>query len=65
MQDKDSITGIFCCPILEIVDTLEQENLILKEKNVSLQEQVTLLEKAIQNVSQESSVRRKSGGKYK
>lgn len=36
---------------------------MLKEKNVSLQEQVTLLEKALQNVSQESAKGKKSAGK--
>ncbi|KAL4238385.1 Golgi organization [Mactra antiquata] len=36
-----------------IIDTLEKENLLLKEKNVGLQEQVTLLEKALQNASRE------------
>ena len=46
----------------DIIDNLEHENLVLKEKNVSLQEQVTLLEKAIHNVSQESSARKQSRG---
>ena len=39
--------------LLDIIDTLEEENLLLKKKNVGLQEQVTLLEKAVQNLTNE------------
>ncbi|XP_060081680.1 thyroid receptor-interacting protein 11-like isoform X2 [Ylistrum balloti] len=36
-----------------IIDTMEHENLILKKKSVEQQEQITLLEKALQTVSVE------------
>lgn len=36
-----------------IIDTIEQENLLLKKKAVEQQEQITLLEKALQTVSVE------------
>lgn len=39
-----------------VLDSLEQENLLLREKNVGLQEQVTLLEKALQNATQEKQM---------
>ncbi|XP_052766404.1 thyroid receptor-interacting protein 11-like isoform X4 [Mya arenaria] len=40
-----------------IVDSLEHENLVLKERNVGLQEQVTLLERALHNAAQDSMER--------
>ncbi|XP_053375011.1 thyroid receptor-interacting protein 11-like isoform X2 [Mercenaria mercenaria] len=36
-----------------VVDSLEKETIMLREQNVGLQEQITLLEKALQNVNQE------------
>ncbi|XP_060577113.1 thyroid receptor-interacting protein 11-like isoform X2 [Ruditapes philippinarum] len=36
-----------------VMDSLEKETLVLREQNVGLQEQVALLEKALQNVNQE------------
>ncbi|XP_052276114.1 thyroid receptor-interacting protein 11-like isoform X3 [Dreissena polymorpha] len=36
-----------------IMDSLEKENLLLRERNVGLQEQVALLERALQNANQE------------
>ncbi|XP_033734322.1 thyroid receptor-interacting protein 11-like isoform X2 [Pecten maximus] len=36
-----------------IIDTIEQENLLLKKKTIEQQEQITLLEKALQTVSSE------------
>ena len=46
--------------ITDIVDSLEKENLLLKKSNVSLQEQVTLLEKAVQNVTREKHADRQT-----
>ena len=37
--------------ISDIIDTIEKENLVLKKRNIGLQEQVTLLEKAVQNLT--------------
>lgn len=39
--------------ITDIMDTLQKENLILKNKNLELQEQVAILEKAFHNQSQQ------------
>ncbi|XP_022332076.2 uncharacterized protein LOC111129874 isoform X2 [Crassostrea virginica] len=37
----------------DIVDSIEKENIILKKKNLELQEQIEILEKAIKTVSEE------------
>lgn len=37
----------------DIVDSIEKENIILKKKNLELQEQIEILEKAVKTLSEE------------
>lgn len=42
--------GVF---FADIVDSIEKENIILKKKNLELQEQIEILEKAVKILSEE------------
>lgn len=42
----------------DIVDSIEKENIILKKKNLELQEQIEILEKAVKTLSEEKQRRK-------
>lgn len=44
---------LYALVFADIVDSIEKENIILKKKNLELQEQIEILEKAIKTVSEE------------